>query len=217
MVDSVREFLTKPDDFARLAALGRGALQNRRALYWRRIREMGLETAGRVVVDKQPFNTYKLPLIAALFPGAKILFSVRDPRDVVLSCFRRQFRMNASTFEFLSLEGTARLYALTMHAGEMFRQGLKLDLLQVRHEDLVEDFETRMRAVCAFTGLDWSEDMRDFAGAAGRRAVATPSSAQLKRGLDASGIGQWRNYRAELEPVLPLLAPWIARFGYSLE
>ena len=42
---------------------------------------------------------------------------------------------------------------------------------------------------------------------------ATPSTAQLARGLDRSGIGHWQHYRAALEPVLPLLEPWVGRLA----
>ena len=44
--------------------------------------------------------------------------------------------------------------------------------------------------------------------------IDTPSGAQVARGLSAQGLGQWRRYARELEPVLPWLAPFAARFGY---
>ena len=47
-----------------------------------------------------------------------------------------------------------------------------------------------------------------------RGEVASASAAQIARGLYADGAGQWRRYRVELAPVLPTLAPWVARFGY---
>ena len=215
--DGVREFLTTPDGLERLSTLPRAAARRMREQYWRRIQEFGIEAKDRTLVDKQPFNTMKLPLIARLFPASKILFSVRDPRDVILSCFRHQFRMNSSTFEFLTLEGTARLYDAMMQLSDILRARLGLDVLQLRHEDLVADFDGQMRAVCAFIGMPWSDTMRDFAAQSGRRAVATPSSVQIKRGLNQAGIGQWRHYRAELEPIFPILKPWVDRFGYPAE
>ena len=81
-----------------------GALRER---YWREVREAGLEVAGKVFVDKHPLHSLKLPLIARLFPKAKILFAYRDPRDVVLSCFRRRFNMNPAMYQLLTLEGAA--------------------------------------------------------------------------------------------------------------
>jgi len=215
--ESTREFLSTPGDVKRLAHLGGAGLRRNRRIYWERVREHGIEVAGRVFIDKQPYNTFKLPLIVKLFPSAKIVFSLRDPRDVVLSCFRRRFLMSAPNFEFLTLEGTARLYDATMRLAELYRAKLPLQLLELRHEDLVSDFEGRVRATCDFLGLTWQDSMRDFAARAKTRAITTPSSVQVKRGLNREGIGHWRHYRDQLAPVLPILQPWAERFGYPAD
>jgi hypothetical protein len=55
--------------------------------------------------------------------------------------------------------------------------------------------------------------MEEFAGRVPGRERATPSIAQLARGLDASGVGHWQHYREALEPVQGTLARWIARLG----
>ena len=47
------------------------------------------------------------------------------------------------------------------------------------------------------------------------RGIATPSGAQLARGLSAEGMGAWRRYADQLSPVLPLLQPWVERYGYA--
>ncbi|HEX5184806.1 MAG TPA: hypothetical protein VFW19_16840 [Allosphingosinicella sp.] len=57
--------------------------------------------------------------------------------------------------------------------------------------------------------------MRDFAAEVGRRGVFTPSAPQLARGLNAEGIGRWRDYAEPLAPALPVLAPWVALYGYA--
>jgi hypothetical protein len=44
--------------------------------------------------------------------------------------------------------------------------------------------------------------------------VASASSAQIARGLYTDGTAHWRRYRAQLAPVLPILAPWVETFGY---
>ncbi len=105
---------------------------------------------GKVFVDKQPLNTVKLPLIAKLFPNAKIIFALRDPRDVVFSCFRRHFKVNATMFEFLNLTDSARFYAAIMALAEVLRDKLPLNLFEHRYEDMVVDFETRVRAGVRF-------------------------------------------------------------------
>jgi hypothetical protein len=166
-----------------------------------------------VFIDKLPLNSIKLPLIAKLFPEAKILFAVRDPRDAVLSCFRQRFRMNPSMFEFLTLDGAARFYAQVMRLSELYRDRFALTVFEHRYEDLVSDFEGRAQAVCDFIGVDWTPEMRRFADGGARRSVATPSATQVARGL-YDGAGQWRRYADQLAPVIPILQPWIDKFGY---
>jgi hypothetical protein len=85
----------------------------------------------------------------------------------------------------------------------------------VRYESLMADFGEELRAICAFLGLDWVEGMDDFAPRARKREHATPSTAQLARGLDRSGIEHWKHYAAPLEAVMSTLNPWVERLGYA--
>ncbi len=215
LADSAGPFLTRAGGIGRLSAAGQTDLNGYRQAYWRRVRAEGAVPDGKVFVDKYPLNTLKLPLIRRLFPEAKVLFALRDPRDVVLSCFRRRFRMNASMFQFLTPEGTAALYDATMALAARLEPVLGAQLLRVRHETLVADFDGEVGRVCDFLGLEWTADMRDFAARTRDRGIATPSAAQLARGLSAEGVGQWRRYREPLAPVLPVLKPWVERFGYD--
>jgi hypothetical protein len=66
-----------------------------------------------------------------------------------------------------------------------------------------------------FLALDWDPAMADFAVRVKDRAVLTPSTAQLVRGLNTEGLGQWRRYRPQLAAVLPMLEPWVRRFYYE--
>ena len=167
-----------------------------------------------VFVDKMPLNAVFLPLIAKLFPHAKILLALRDPRDVVLSCFRRRFAMNAGMFEFTGLDTSAAYYALVMELVQVYSQKLALHLFPARHESLIADFGGEARRLCDFLGLEFQDEMRNFAGRAKAKNIDTPSNVQLARGLNDAGVAQWRRYAAQLEPVLPVLAPFVARFGY---
>ena len=175
---------------------------------------LGGAPSDRVLVDKLPLHTLSLPVIAKLFPDARILFALRDPRDVVFSCFRRRFRMNAAMFEFLRLEDAAAYYDCVMRLAALCRERMPLALLEVRHEDMVGDFEATLRRVLGFIELDWNPAVAGFADRRGADP-RTPSDVQLRRGLNAEGIGQWRRYAGPLAAVQRTLAPWVARFGYQ--
>jgi tetratricopeptide (TPR) repeat protein len=214
LMDSAAEFFGSDADLDRLAALSEAELDTWRQAYWKRVAETEPLLSRPVFVDKMPLNAVFLPLIAKLFPAAKILFALRDPRDVVLSCFRRRFAMNAGMYEFTALDTSAAYYAAVMELMQVYSQKLTLDLFPARHESLVADFEGEARRLCGFLGLEFRDEMRGFAGRAKTQTIDTPSGAQIARGLSDAGMAQWRRYAAQLEPVLPMLAPFVARFGY---
>jgi tetratricopeptide (TPR) repeat protein len=212
---AVLKFMREPVDFEPLLRADESQLNSLRAAYWDGVRKAAIDVAGKVFVDKHPLNTLKLPLIARLFPQAKVLFACRDPRDVVLSCFRRRFKMNPAMYELLTLPGAAAFYDAVMSFAEQVRPHLGLDWRLVRYETLVADLAGQGRAICEFLGLEWVDGMDDFAGRVQAREHATPSTAQLARGLDRSAIDTWRHYSASLQPILPALSHWVEHFGYS--
>ncbi len=215
LIEAVGEFMDGPEDLARFAAAPAATLERLRGTYWRRVATSGVDVQGKVFVDKNPLNSLKLPLIARLFPDAKIVFACRDPRDVVLSCFRHRFQMSAPIYELLTLEGAARYYDAVMHLIVHLANVAPLDMCLVRHEDVVTEFTREMKRVCSFLGLQWDPAMGDFALRSQRRNVLTPSAAQLAKGLNTEGLGQWHRYRSHMAPVLPLLKPWLERFLYE--
>jgi len=215
--EAVLRFLREPFDWQALALADESQLAPLRAAYWEAVRRVGIDVRDKVFIDKHPLHTLKLPLIARLFPRAKILFARRDPRDVVLGCFRRRFLMNPAVYRFLDLKEAAEFYALTMDFAARVQPLLGLEWLDVRYESLVADLPSRAREICRFLDLEWLPDLERFAERAQASRHATPSTAQLARGLDRGRAGQWLNYRAALEPVLPVLMPWVQRLGYDAD
>jgi tetratricopeptide (TPR) repeat protein len=215
LADAAQRFYGRVGGLDTLAKLDPAAASALRNGYWRRAQAAGAKVEGKVFVDKMPLDTVNLPLIARLFPDAKILFARRDPRDVVLSCFRHMFAPNAATYSMLTIEGAAALYDGVMRLAEACRAALPLDLIEVRHERLVSEFDDVMAEVCAFLDLSWSDDLHDFAAHADERTIVTPSAGQVRRGLYQANEGGWASYRDQLSPVMPVLAPWAAKYGYA--
>lgn len=217
LAQAASAYLMSEDGLEQLARIDAAEASGQREAYWAAVRGFGVEPGGRVFIDKMPLATVLLPLISKLFPNARVLLAVRDPRDVVLSCFRRRFGMNAAMSQFLSLEGAAVYYDAAMGLGEIYREILPIPRRTVRYEELVENFEASTRSLCDFLGLDWHPRMADIAGTARARAINTPSAAQLARGLNREGAGTWRRYREQMAPVLPVLEPWVRRFEYEAD
>ncbi|MFO1237359.1 MAG: sulfotransferase [Alphaproteobacteria bacterium] len=188
-----------------------------RALYFRELDALAPDAGNRLVIDKLPLHLVRTPLIHRLFPDAKFIFAERHPCDAVLSCFMQNFRINAAMASFLTLEDSALLYDRVMSFWFRCRELLPLDVHAVRYETMIADLEGTARALLDYLGLSWSGAVLDHqATAASRAHIRTPSYSQIVQPLYRSADGRWTKYRAEMAPVLPILAPWAGRFGYPM-
>lgn len=173
--------------------------------------------AGVQIVDKHPLHLNKVPVIRRLFPDAKFVLAMRHPCDVLLSCYLTNFRINSGMANFLRLEDAAALYDLSFSHWEKARELFDLPVGTVVYERLVEDKDAELRPLFEWLGLDWPGaefDHRDAARARG--TVATASYAQVTEPIYTRALGRWTRYRTQLEPVIPVLAPWVKRYGYNI-
>jgi hypothetical protein len=123
--------------------------------------------------------------------------------------------MNALTYAFTDLAETARCYAACMAMAQVYRRVLPVNLIEVRYETLVADFEGELARVAAFLEIEPTPAMIDVATTARRRVVRTPSARQVRAGLNREGLERWRAFPRELAPVMDTLAPWIVALGYA--
>lgn len=178
----------------------------------------GLEgpLAGRRLVDKMPLHMTHMPVIQRLFPDAAIVLVERHPCDAVLSCFMANFAPNHAMRSYTDLDEAARTYSAIFTNFDRARELLPLNLHRVRYERMIGDLEGEMRPLLSFLGLEWRDAVLDNQKqAASRGAVRTASYAQIGQPLYQRAVGRWQRYAKQLEPVLPVLQPWIDRLGYE--
>lgn len=213
----VQQMRERGFDYPRdLGKLDEAACSALRETYWKQVREQTQAESGKRLVDKNPLNMTRIPLIHRLFPNAKIVLALRDPRDVVLSNYMQTFRAPAYVRMCEKLESTAEGYATAFQAWNAFAGVFALDVLQTRLEDVVEDVDAFSRRLCEFLGIEWSPAMVSFHEHAARRGyIATPSYHQVVEPVNKKGIGRWQRYASWFEPVQATLAPYVKQFGYA--
>lgn len=200
----------------RLRSLDLSGVLHLREFYWRKVRERYGEAAnGRRLVDKTTMNTVDVGLINVLFPDSKVVFVLRDPRDVVLSCFMQVMIPTPSTVHLLNWRGTAEFYALVMEWWLAAKSRLTLDFIEFRYEDAVADFEPTFRKVFDFLGLSWDPAVAKFHERAAGKYVNSPSFSQVAQPLYSSSVARWRHYAGEFEPIAATLQPYVETFGYQ--
>ena len=207
-----------PDAYrAAMTALDEPRLAQLRVRYFEALRRVAhSDHSDPVYVDKLPLNIIETGFIHRLFPAARFLVALRDPRDVCLSCFMQSFSLNPAMLHFLDITDTARFYAATMKLWNHYKRAISdLRFLEYRYEDLVGDFDGVARTVLEFIGAEWTSDIETFHEQASGRVVRTPSYIDVASPLYSRAIGRWRHYASELEPVKHILNPFVEQFGYA--
>lgn len=185
-----------------------------RTRYFEEVEKIVPLDGAPLLIDKSPLFLHEAPLIQRIFPRARFILALRHPCDVVLSCFMSNFKLNTATSSFLRLEDAAELYDLAFRHWETARALLPLAVHTVVYERLIEDVEGEVRPLFDFLNLDWRDEALDHTRTAKSRGLITTASySQVTEPIYRRAAGRWERYRPHLEPILPVLAPWIEKFG----
>lgn len=193
-----------------------GVLVEARERYYRELDRRSRNAGAAFYVDKMPMYSQYAKLFQTIFPKKKYIFSIRHPYDVVLSCYKQDFKLNAAMAFFLNIQDACQLYDLTM-ANWFESFGLDDERVYYLHyENLVLDFQNEMRKILGFLGVPWNDDIERFAEFAQQRRVKTPSYTKVRQGLSIGVQTSWENYRFLFDtPHGARLNKWIEKFGYN--
>jgi hypothetical protein len=177
---------------------------------------LGRPIGGRMHLDKNPAYNLTIPLMLRVFPETRLIVALRDPRDVVLSCYLRYLPLNAVSVRFLDVRRTAERYALDMSAWLKFRQILDMPWCEIRYEDTVADPQGQAQRALATLGLGWDERVLSYRQRlVETKRVTSPSYEAVAQPIYTRAIGRWKNYASALEPALEALEPFAREFGYA--
>ena len=168
--------------------------------YLKRLRSVSPQ--ARYVTDKMPHNFLHLGLIQLLFPKARVIHCVRDPRDTCLSCYFQNFSGYHPYVHDLATLG--RYYCEYQRLMRHWESVVNLPLMRVRYEDLIANQEKVTRELIDFCGLEWDDACLRFH--ANRRTTTTSSYDQVRQPLYSRSIGRWKHYQHHLGPLIEALA-----------
>ena len=202
---------------AELGRLSAAQLQDIRGHYWSQVRGKVELQPGQRLVDKNPLNMMRLPLIRRLFPQARTVLAVRHPCDTLLSCFQQQFRAPDLALICRDLPTLATNYRTAFDFWYAQLPLLGAATLELRYEMLVADFASEVRKLAEFLMLPWNEALLapgEHARAKGY--ISTPSYSQVVQPINRKSVGRWKRYEKHFKDALPILMPYVQRWGYPL-
>jgi tetratricopeptide (TPR) repeat protein len=147
--------------------------------------------------DKAPWNWRHVGLIQLILPHAKIIDVRRHPMACCLSAFKSHFHQG---WEFAyELESLGRYYADYVELMAHIDSVLPGRVHRVIYERLVDDAEGEVRRLLAYLDLPFDPACLKFHETP--RAIATPSSEQVRQPIYRDAIDQWRNFEPWLDPL----------------
>lgn len=211
----IAAYLTDKPQTLAPSSLQEAALRHR-ALYYKNLDRYVTRAEPSVVIDKTPILSASIAYLEKIFPGKKYIFSIRHPYDVIISNFKQNFHQNPAMAAFNDMHHACALYDFVMSSWFTVFPGETERVCYVRYENLVENFDQEVTKAISFLGLEWTDDVKNFAENAKARRVKTPSYAKVRQGLGIGIQSSWRNYDWLFDDECrALLEPWRERFGYS--
>ena len=170
---------------------------------------------GKLLVDKNPSLTVFIPFFLRVFPELKLLVPLRDPRDVILSCYSQYLPVNPWSVHFLDLKTAAQRFANVLGYWVKMRQIVpKSSWHEVKYEELVSNPESELRRTLEFLKLPWHDDTLTYHTNQNMTVHNAPTYADVKEAPHRRAVGRWTNYADQFEPLRPLLEPVMDELGY---
>jgi tetratricopeptide (TPR) repeat protein len=170
-----------------------------------------LRTGRPHFIDKMPNNFSHVGLIHAMLPGAIIIDARRHPMDTCFSTFKQYFAEGQS-FSY-SLEDLGRYYRCYLQLMDHWDRVLPGKVLHVQYEELIADPEAQIRRLLQHCSLPFEPACLQFHET--KRPIRTASAEQVRQPLYTSGVGYWRHFATQLEPLRQALGPSLQRFEPS--
>lgn len=147
--------------------------------------------------DKALHQWRLLPALATVLPGAVYLHIEREARDCAISMHLSNFHPKAWGFT-ADLAQIRRVIELERRVVRRAFESLGLRGVSIRYEDLVDHPEREIRRALDAMGLPF--DAAVLAPEDNRRTVLTLSFEQVRRKINRSSIGRWKNYAFAFGP-----------------
>lgn len=149
------------------------------------------DPAARFITDKMPLNFRYIGFIKTMFPQAKIIHCIRDPRDTCLSIFKQLFVGSLPfAYDQVHIAGYYGLYREMMAHWHRVFPG---EILDFHYEELIGDQEKGTRVLLDYCGLPWQDSCLDFHKT--QRAVTTASAAQVRKPIYKGARGALEKLR----------------------
>ncbi len=186
------------------------------ALYQSFMAPLAKHTQKSRVCDDTPKHLFYVDNIFQLFPKAKVIACVRDPRDFLCS-YKYYWRKSTESDRVKALYHPILTSLLWRTSAKVLLNCIERydpdRFLWIRYEDLVQSPQETVQRLCTFVNIDFSEQL--FAIDSHNSSFGNPNN---EAGIFTSSVGRWQNELSseEIWWVQRLAKSQMGKLGYEL-
>lgn len=175
---------------------------------------------ARVWCEKSPRNIVKLPYIWKLFPNARVVHIIRDGRDVSCSLRTHPKRIRVNG-EYVPntvrrpIKDCIDHWVNYVSAGIAHRGDERY--MELRYEELIDDYEGATRRLCAHVGLEWTPAILAREQSQTARTDVEIVNPEVRQPLYTSAVARWKTDLSDDEKrtIEARAGELLARLGYT--
>jgi len=163
------------------------------------------DAADAIWGDKTPGYLQHMPLLQQIYPGARFLHLIRDPRDYCLSARQSWGK---------SIYRAAHRWQATMSSARRAGEAMGDAYLEITYESLLTETEAVMRRIAAFLGCDYHPSMAQIG-----LSPEDTGSTTGKYGIVKDNMNKYRRHLSpqDIKRIEEIVCKGMAGLDYEME
>jgi len=171
---------------------------------------------SRYIIDKNPGLTGHIPALFNILPESRVLFAVRNPLDIALSCYFRWLPINSASVNYLNLGDSCTRTAQEFKFWTKLRGILPpTQWHETRYEDTIHNPHHEAGKILTWLGLEWEDGIHNYRDQLQERGVNSPTYEAVSKPIYKGAINRWKNYEQHFEKLIATLEGSLNDFQYS--
>tara|TARA_B110000438_G_scaffold156404_1_gene150020 strand:+ start:330 stop:1886 length:1557 start_codon:yes stop_codon:yes gene_type:complete len=167
------------------------------SLYLESIRK--LSTSSLRITDKLPINFKWIGFIKLIFPNAKIIHCIRNPKDICISIYKNYFTNRDLNYAY-NLDELVFFYNIYDDLMKFWKKQFPESIIEIEYEKLIENPNIEIKKIIKKSDLDWNPECLKYYN--NKRTIKTASDTQARSKIYKKSKDSWKNYEKYLKRYL---------------
>lgn len=168
------------------------------------------EEGAQRIGEKTPSNVRYMNQLLTMYPNARIVHIIRDPRGVVASMIKAPFTGNDALTNSIK-------WRMDIEYSQTFRNNHSDNYLELKYEKLTYDAAKELTRVCRFIGEDYNPRMLDFYRTAHSYVKDEPWKKSTSDAVHGSSTDKWKKQLtgSQIYIIEIIAGPLMDKLGYA--